>query len=99
MCSIKRIDFIKQMTGMVALPWVPVKKVTAHMQGPELYQRWIAGYSYYDGPTMGNRLSNGQSLQLRREPDNRHDGRAIEIYAGKYKLGLFPARITTSWLR
>jgi hypothetical protein len=61
------------------------------------YEGRVAGYRYYDGPemedrpsvakAMEDRLYPGRPLQLRREPENPHDHKAIEVWAGKHKLG------------
>lgn len=42
---------------------------------------------YHDRP----RLTEGQDLRLVREPDNPHDMYAVEIYAGRKKLGYVDA--------
>jgi hypothetical protein len=62
-----------------------------------LYEGWVAGYIYYDGPDIEESLRAGQPLELRREPENEHDGNAIEIYAGSYKLG-YISRVDNSIL-
>lgn len=87
----KRTDFLKYIAGFAGLGWLlpasPAKPDTGRYI---LYEGWTAGYYYYDGPAIEQQLINGQELQLRREPGNRHDKRAIEIYAGRYKLGYIP---------
>jgi hypothetical protein len=47
----------------------------------------IAGSHYYDCHAVLDRLRPGDSLQLRRQPDNPHDPRAIEVFWRRHKLG------------
>ena len=51
---------------------------------------FIAGFQYYDGPDAEPLLEAGMPLQLNREPHNRYDGNAIEIWSGDAKLGYVP---------
>ncbi|ACI99320.1 HIRAN domain-containing protein [Rhodospirillum centenum] len=56
-----------------------------------LLESQVAGTAYYDAGKLLKGLSPGQRLTLRRQPDNRHDGLAIEVLvpdAGK--LGYVP---------
>lgn len=50
----------------------------------------IAGFQYHQGEKAWEQLQIGIPLQLRREPDNPYDPRAIEVWAGRYKLGYLP---------
>ncbi len=51
---------------------------------------FIAGFQYYDGPDAEPLLEAGMPLQLNREPHNRYDRNAIEIWSGDAKLGYVP---------
>lgn len=53
----------------------------------------VAGVPYYDFADGELPLDPGSRLQLRREPDNPHDERAIELYTlDGHKLGYVPRR-------
>lgn len=53
----------------------------------EIYRGNVRGLQYYDFFDIRESLAPGQTLQLKREPDNRHDPEAISVYAGVHKLG------------
>jgi hypothetical protein len=50
----------------------------------------LAGFTYYDGPVVFNRLQVGTALQMVAEQENRHDPNAIALYFEKSKLGFIP---------
>jgi len=50
----------------------------------------VAGFSYYDGPALLDRLRPGQPVVLVREPENPHDPRAIRIEALGCRVGYVP---------
>ena len=50
----------------------------------------VAGFQYYDGPAVLNRIRPGDTLTLRVEPQNPHDEFAVEIFHGTTKLGYIP---------
>tara|TARA_B100000315_G_C14288340_1_gene456246 strand:- start:30 stop:443 length:414 start_codon:yes stop_codon:yes gene_type:complete len=50
----------------------------------------VAGYQYYDGKNIWNRLSINDSLRLKREPKNPYDSKAVEVYWKSAKLGYIP---------
>lgn len=51
----------------------------------------LAGFAYHHGPRLWPRLAPGQTLTLVREPDNRHDRRAVAIHWHGERLGYLPA--------
>jgi hypothetical protein len=51
---------------------------------------FIAGFCYYRGLDLVDRLRAGDAVELRGEPTNPHDRRAIEIYWRGHKLGYVP---------
>jgi hypothetical protein len=57
---------------------------------------FIAGFKHYDGSEIENLLETGMTLQLNREPHNRYDINAVEIYSGDAKLGYLPRNMNTS---
>ena len=50
----------------------------------------LAGSQYYDCLAVLPDLRSGDQLQLRRQPDNLHDPRAIEVLWHDRKLGYLP---------
>jgi hypothetical protein len=52
----------------------------------------IAGYQYHAGPTVWPQLAPGQAVRLVREPDNRHDPRAVRVDWQGHTLGYLPRR-------
>lgn len=69
--------------GASAKPVSPPRRVV-------LQESPINGFQYYDGEKMLPRLRVGQRLSLRREPQNRHDARAVAVYRRNRKLGYLP---------
>ncbi len=56
-----------------------------------LLETEVAGTAYYDAKAALPGLAPGDPLALRREPDNRHDALAIEVFAANgMKLGYVP---------
>lgn len=50
----------------------------------------VAGFSYYEGVMVFNKLKIGTELELKAEPDNKYDPLAVAIYSGSHKLGYVP---------
>ncbi len=50
----------------------------------------IAGFTYYDGALVFQKLHIGTQLTLKLELDNKYDARAIAIYYKDKKLGFVP---------
>ena len=55
-----------------------------------LGSHFIAGFQFYDGPEVADMLESDLPLILNREPHNRWDKNAVEVYAGEAKLGYIP---------
>jgi hypothetical protein len=55
-------------------------------------QFYVAGYTYYEGEGIEDSLLEGKVVRFKREPDCIYDPLAVEIYAGKKKLGYIPRR-------
>jgi hypothetical protein len=51
---------------------------------------FVAGFQYYDGEKVWKNLAVGDAVRLVREPDNKHDEYAIEVYWQDRKLGYVP---------
>ena len=57
-----------------------------------LLECFVAGFQYYAGPGRLENMHKGDLLELRREPENEADKRAIAIYHNLHKIGFIPAR-------
>jgi hypothetical protein len=55
-----------------------------------LLKCYIAGYAYYHGEQVIDQLKPDLKLELKREPDNPYDRRAIAVYFKNSKLGFIP---------
>jgi hypothetical protein len=50
----------------------------------------LAGFNYHQAPEVWQGMRIGDALDLAREPDNIHDGRAISVHWHGHKLGYVP---------
>ena len=50
----------------------------------------INGMAYYDIHQVVEQMSLNDKLTLKREPDNKHDCKAVEVYWRDHKLGYVP---------
>ena len=50
----------------------------------------VAGFQYYQGESVICLLRPGDTLTLKAEPTNPHDLYAVEVFAGRVKLGYVP---------
>lgn len=71
------------LTGMVAAPQPVLTRLV-------LLKTSVAGFVYYDGPSLLHSLKPGAPVRLQREPANPYDPRAVEVYCGTAKLGYLP---------
>lgn len=91
----RRMDFIKKLSYI----WtgIGLLSVNNKLHGYEIHKNtikiidfYIAGYVYYDGENIENRIGKNEILTIKRESTNIHDSYAIEIYWNNYKLGYVP---------
>ena len=52
----------------------------------------LAGFVYYDGPELWERMKKGDRLMLVREPGNPHDANAIRLEWQGHTIGYVPRR-------
>jgi hypothetical protein len=52
----------------------------------------LAGFRYHEAADLWELLRVGDALELRREPDNGHDRRAVAVWWRGRKLGYVPQR-------
>jgi hypothetical protein len=86
---LSRRGFLKTILGF---PFVFISRKTSAKKF-FLFETYIAGYRYYDGEKIENTLYSGKALLLKREPENRYDDMAIEVYTPEgVKLGYIPRK-------
>jgi len=91
----QRQTFLRTLISLAAVPFARpalanASEVNATTTLLHLQESPIAGFQYHDGEAAWPDLHIGMPLQLRRESDNPHDPRAVEIWAGGHKLGYLP---------
>ena len=59
----------------------------------------LAGFQYHEGAALWAELKVGDSLELVREPDNPHDGRAIAVLWRGHRLGYLPRAVNDAAAR
>jgi len=78
-------------SSLVAAGFLPARAHGATRADPlHLHDCTIAGSHHYDCHAVLVHLRVGDSLALRREPANRHDARAVEVWWRRRKLGYLP---------
>ncbi|HEY3371681.1 MAG TPA: HIRAN domain-containing protein [Prolixibacteraceae bacterium] len=88
-----RIDFLKQLVLGCTLLFVPKhssENTPRETREIKFITPYIAGFQYYQGLELEQRLKENETLSLKREPQNRHDYNAIEVFRGDHKLGYIP---------
>ena len=50
----------------------------------------LAGFTYWEGAIIFDKLTIGTQLRLDREPDNKYDAKAVAVYYKGHKLGYVP---------
>lgn len=85
----KRLSFLKLLfhTGIITL--VPVS-LLAKKNKTKLLSCSIAGFQYYEGPSLVNSLKPQNPVELQREPENKFDKYAIAVYYQNKKIGFVP---------
>ncbi|RJP47104.1 MAG: hypothetical protein C4548_01595 [Desulfobacteraceae bacterium] len=91
--TLSRRTVLKSIPAFFVAALVPdQKKLFAKFEKRELLLNkfFIAGFQYYDGPSLINRLHAGIELALKRDPANEYDPYAVEILFNQFKLGFVP---------
>jgi hypothetical protein len=99
----RRIEFLKQLLFGVAGLSVPGLTIAANPQPKNntiapaqikyvrLINFYIAGYQYHQGDKIEHLLKSHEMVEMRREPHNIHDYKAIALYFDNTKIGYVPA--------
>lgn len=89
-----RIAFLKSLLGKGLLVSVLPSELNNNKDNDYtnvlIYSTFIAGFRYYEGPKLIDKLTPGIPLDLIREPRNMHDPQAIAVHLGEVKLGFLP---------
>ena len=88
-----RRRFLERLATLIGMPVAPGFARTAPPVSPtaiELQRSPVAGFQYHHGERLWSQLAVGTRLELVREADNRHDGRAVRIDWHGVKLGYVP---------
>lgn len=91
----RRRDVIRVLGSLFGVGALAARRVRAAAPREILLARMhVAGTAYYDAEAVAGRLRPGQRLALRRQPGNRYDELAIEVFFGPrgHKLGYVPRR-------
>lgn len=93
-----RRTLFKSLLGAAALvPGLSVAaKVAARPRSLLIQESPLAGFQYYQGQRVWPRLTVGQPLDLRREPDNPFDARAVAVWWHGRQLGYLPRNENTA---
>ncbi len=90
----KRRGFLQTILGLAAgTSALPVNSNTRTQQNNrplKLLETSIAGFQYYEGERLFNHIKIGDTVQLRRAPENKYDKRAVEVYWKGNMLGHIP---------
>ena len=96
----RRRDMFQALCSLLGFGALATRR--AHAAAPReilLAGMHVAGTAYYDAGAAAGRLRPGQRLTLRRQPGNRYDALAIEVFGPEgHKLVTFPAG-ATRWPR
>ncbi len=78
-----RLEFLKQILAAFGGLWLAGKSVEAkppeNQEPVSLGIMPVAGYRYYDGKKIENKIRPGDKTLLKREPENKYDRDAIAI--------------------
>ncbi|HEY9145375.1 MAG TPA: HIRAN domain-containing protein [Thiobacillus sp.] len=84
---------MRRRLALLCLAWVwalPLHaQVTAHIL---LQDSPLAGFQYHAGKMLWPQMQVGDALTLIREPDNRHDAKAVRVEWQGHKIGYVPRR-------
>lgn len=85
-----RRRFLAQLTAVLGLGATTTLARAASPQHIELQRSPVAGFQYHQGEAVWSQLGEDAALDLVREPDNRHDPRAVRVDWQGHKLGYVP---------
>ena len=81
--------FLKALMGLAGLPIV-VRLQAKESRPIPVQHSPVAGFQYYRGEEVWPLLQAGMPLELKREPENRYDRKAVAVYWQGAQLGYLP---------
>lgn len=82
--------FFERLAAIVGLAATTPLVQAATVRRIELQRSPIAGFQYHHGEAVWSMMTVGSPLDLVREPDNRHDPRAVRVDWQGRKIGYVP---------
>jgi len=86
----KRRNFLIALPALAFLPWLAPRARAAQGRTIEIQKSPLAGFQYYEGEKVWDRMRPRDPLALIREPDNTYDRQAVAVYWRGNKLGYVP---------
>lgn len=84
---------MKRRLVVLILAWAWMQPLSAQVAAHILLQDSpLAGFQYHAGKALWPQMRVGDALTLVREPDNRHDARAVRVEWRGHKIGYVPRR-------
>ena len=96
MSKFTRLAFLKKLLGtglLVSVPTMAVvgsKKKSTPTKPVFVLKAYLRGMRYYNAPQCVGNIKRYDSLDLVREPNNKHDKYAVAVYWKRKKLGYLP---------
>lgn len=87
--NMNRSSFIRSLAGIPALGLLSVGSFTQYKK-VYLKNVFVRGFSYYEGPKIIDEINKSGQLEMVREPENKHDKRAIALHFNGHKIGYLP---------
>lgn len=86
-----RSDFLKTLGLSAGGLFIPETKGFIQNKSIKIYDNYIRGIEHYKYIKVSHKIKEGDELILIRDPKNRYDAFAIQIFWGEHKLGYIAA--------
>ena len=87
----RRLFLKSLLIGIASSPLLPIPALAGASERKVILQSSpLAGFQYYEGERLFDRMSVGAPLQLVREAENKFDSSAVAVYFCDWKLGFVP---------
>ena len=86
----KRSEFLQRLLAVSGFGFLSVLQIK-EFQKIYLLQTFVAGFQFHKGMELLAHMQESDFLELRREPDNKHDPYAIALYWQHEMIGYLPA--------
>lgn len=88
----KRSEFLKHLIALVAIPNMVKAQSSEKVTKACIYEGEVAGLQYYKAGELAGIMKVGETICMKREPDNQYDIRAIALYYREHKIGYMAKR-------